>query len=60
VIIDLSSRRVIGWAVSIRLKRDLPIEAMKRAIALRQPPPEVINHSYLSYISRMKYESMAR
>ena len=45
VIIDLYSRRVIGWAVSNRLKRDLPIEALKRAIALRQPPPGVIHHS---------------
>ena len=45
VIIDLFSRRVIGWAVSDRLKRDLPIEALKRAIALRQPPPGVIHHS---------------
>ena len=39
VIIDLYSRRVIGRAVSDRLKRDLPIKALKRAIALRQPPP---------------------
>jgi putative transposase len=45
VIIDLYSRRVIGWAVSDRLKRDLPIEALKRAIALRQPPSGVIHHS---------------
>jgi putative transposase len=45
VIIDLFSRRVIGWAVSDRLKRDLPTEALKRAIALRQPPPGVIHHS---------------
>jgi putative transposase len=45
VIIDLYSRRVIGWAVSNRLKRDLPIESLKRAIALRQPPPRIIHHS---------------
>jgi len=45
MIIDLCSRRVIGWAVSNRLKRDLPIEALKRAIALRQPPQGVIHHS---------------
>lgn len=45
VIVDLFSRRVMGWAVSDRLKRDLPIEALKRAIALRQPPPGVIHHS---------------
>ncbi|MDB9703779.1 IS3 family transposase [Rhodospirillales bacterium] len=45
VIIDLFSRRVIGWAISNRLKRDLPIGALKRAIALRQPLPGVIHHS---------------
>ncbi len=45
VIIDLYSRRVIGWAVSDRLKRDLPIAALQRAIALRQPGPGVIHHS---------------
>ncbi len=45
VIIDLFPRRVIGWAVSNSLKRNLPIEALQRAIALRQPPPGVIHHS---------------
>ena len=45
VVIDLYSRRVIGWAVSDRLKRDLPIAALQRAIALRQPRPGVIHHS---------------
>lgn len=45
VIIDLCSRRVIGWAVSNRLKRDLAIRALKMAINLRQPPPGCIHHS---------------
>ena len=45
VIIDLYSRRVIGWAVSDRLKRALPIAALQRAIALRQPGPGLIHHS---------------
>jgi transposase InsO family protein len=35
VILDLHSRRVIGWAVSNRMKRDLAIRALKMAIALR-------------------------
>jgi len=38
-------RGVIGWAVSDRLKRDLPIEALERAIALRRRRPGVIHHS---------------
>ena len=45
VILDLPSRRVIGWAVSNRMKRDLAIRALKMAIALRSPPRGCIFHS---------------
>jgi transposase InsO family protein len=45
VMIDLHSRRVIGWAVSNRLKRDLALEALDRAVALRNPPPGCIQHT---------------
>ena len=45
VILDLHSRRVIGWAVSNRMKRDLAIRALKMAIALRSPPRECIHHT---------------
>ncbi len=38
VILDLHSRRVIGWAVSNRMKRDLAIRALKMAIAFRVAP----------------------
>jgi putative transposase len=37
VIIDLYSRRVIGWAVSNRMKKDLAIRALQMAINLRNP-----------------------
>ena len=45
VMIDLHSRRVIGWAVSNRLKRDLAIRALDMAIALRRPSPGCIHHT---------------
>ncbi len=45
VMLDLHSRRVIGWAVSNRLKRDLAIRALDMAIALRTPPPGCIHHT---------------
>ncbi len=45
VMIDLHSRRVIGWAVSNRLKRDLAIRALDMAIALRRPPSGCIHHT---------------
>ncbi len=43
--LDLHSRRVIGWAVSNRMKRDLAIRALKMAIAFRQPPKDCIHHT---------------
>ncbi len=45
VIVDLHSRRVIGWAVSNRMKRDLAIRALKMAIAFRSPPKGCIHHT---------------
>ena len=44
-VLDLHSRRVIGWAVSNRMKRDLAIRALKMAIALRKPAKGCIHHS---------------
>ena len=38
VILDLHSRRVIGWAVSNRMERDLAIRALNMAIAFWAPP----------------------
>jgi putative transposase len=45
VIIDLYSRRVIGWAVSNRMKRDLAIRALDMAVALRRPSKGCIHHT---------------
>lgn len=45
VVIDLYSRRVVGWAVSDRMKKDLAITYLKRAITTRRPKPGLIHHS---------------
>ena len=45
VILDLYSRRIVGWAVSNRMKRDLAIRALDMAVALRQPPKGCIHHT---------------
>lgn len=45
VILDLHSRRVVGWAVSNRMKRDLAIRALKMAIAFRASPKKCIHHT---------------
>lgn len=45
IVLDLYSRRIIGWATSDRLKKDLALSALQRAIAIRRPPRGVIHHS---------------
>lgn len=45
IVLDLYSRRIVGWATSHRLKKDLALNALRRAIVLRQPLPGLIHHS---------------
>lgn len=45
VVIDLFSRRVVGWAVGDRLHRQLAINALQKAIVMRRPEPGLIHHS---------------
>ncbi|MBB6261634.1 transposase InsO family protein [Paenochrobactrum gallinarii] len=47
VIIDLHSRRIVGWVVSDSLKQDLAMQALNRAIALRNPELGCIHHKDL-------------
>lgn len=45
VVLDVFSRKVIGWALGRSLKAQLPVCALERAIANRRPPPGVVHHS---------------
>jgi hypothetical protein len=45
VILDAFSRKVIGWSLDRSLTARLPIAALEKAIADRQPPPGVVHHS---------------
>ncbi len=45
VIIDLFSRRVIGWAISNRMKQDLALRALNMAIAIRRPTSCCVHHT---------------
>lgn len=38
VVIDLFSRRVVGWAVGDRLHRDLALAALRKALVMWRPP----------------------
>jgi transposase InsO family protein len=45
VVIDLFSRRIVGWAAGDRLHRRLALAALGKAIAMRRPPEGLIHHS---------------
>lgn len=45
VIIDLFSRKVVGWSVSERITRHLIISALRIAVKKRKPPSGLIFHS---------------
>ena len=62
VILDLHSRRVVGWAASDRMKKDLAIRALNMAASLRNPPKGCIFHSdrgsqYCSYDYQKKLQA---
>jgi putative transposase len=44
-ILDLYTRRIVGWAMSDRMTSDLTISALEMAISQRQPDPGLIHHS---------------
>ena len=45
VILDLFSRRVIGWAISKHIDAELALTALRQAIQARRPPAGCIHHS---------------
>lgn len=45
VVIDAYSRRVIGWALERTVEDDLPLAALRQALALRRPAPGLVHHS---------------
>ncbi len=45
VVLDLFSRRVVGWATSDRLGEGVALEALGMGLARRRPPPGLLHHS---------------
>ena len=45
VVLDAYSRRVVGWALEESLEAFLPMAALRKAIAERQPGPGLVHHS---------------
>jgi putative transposase len=45
IVLDVYSRRIVGWAMADHLRTELVIEAVEMAIGRRRPADEVIHHS---------------
>ncbi len=45
VVLDLFSRKVVGWAVADHLRTELVLDALEQARATRNPAPGLIHHS---------------
>jgi len=45
VVLDLASRRVIGWSMASTMQRELVMNAFRSAVYSRQPAPGAICHS---------------
>ena len=44
-VMDLYSRRIVGWAMGESLERGLPLAALQMALDTRQPLPGLLHHS---------------
>jgi putative transposase len=45
VVIDLASRRVVGWALRPALAEAISLDALAMALTSRRPPPGLVHHS---------------
>jgi hypothetical protein len=66
VVLDVYSRRVVGWELGRSLNTTLPLAALNRSIASRQPSPGLVHHSdrgtqYASddYVRRLEESNIA-
>jgi len=65
-ILDKLSRKVVGYAMSLSITRELTLGALKMAVAIRRPAPGCIHHSdrgvqyaaheYVDYLREQKFE----
>jgi len=61
VVMDLFARRVVGWSTGDRLHRDLPIAALRKALAIRRPMAGLIHHSDRgSQYCSMEYQALLK
>lgn len=60
-VVDLYSRRVVGWAMKTRLTSELAIDALRMALLQRQRPKNLIHHSDRgSQYASMDYQTLIK
>jgi len=60
-VMDLYSRRVIGWAMSERMTKELVMRALKRAFQTQPPTEDLIHHSDRgSQYAALDYQALLR
>lgn len=45
LVIDLASRKIVGWALADHLRTDLVLDALAMAVDRRDPPAGLVFHS---------------
>lgn len=63
VLLDLHSRRVIGWAMATRMTKALPLAALEMAVKHRQPGKGLLHHTdqgsqYTAHQYRQRLEQL--
>lgn len=44
-VMDLYTRKIVGWSLKDTLATELALEAFDRAVAMEDPPPDLLHHS---------------
>lgn len=61
VVLDAYSRRVIGWALDRTIEKELPLAALRMALAERAPGPGLMHHSDQgSVYASLKYTGLLK
>jgi transposase InsO family protein len=61
VVVDLFSRRVVGWALADHMRVELASNALRMALGRRQSPPGLIHHSDRgSQYAGQEYQALLR
>jgi putative transposase len=58
VVLDLYSRRVIGWSMGPHCREDLTLDALRMAIDARKPAAGLLHHSDRGHYTSARYQSL--